>query len=358
MNNQNQKRLSSNPNLGRRQRKKKDKNIENSVETTSSVSSTTTSSWKSNLSREKLINRRLPATKPTVSIAFPSSLISKSQAEVKTMIVGQISRALALFEIDEVIVFIDTVTEQTSTDIDRSDSHLICRLLQYMETPSYLRRSLFPFHHSFKYVGLLPSLDMPHHMGKNDDSWYREGITVSSSKQDKSLVDVGLDSLLTVDKTLPTGIRVSVKLDSTSLPLSGTLVSPFTPRKVHGLYWGYETRLANSFNDTFTESSFKSSDGNPEPYDCIIGCTESGSSQIDASQIPKFKHCLIVFGGEKGIEGCAEADESFKLSAQNVHTMFTMWLNPHKTGGCKSVRTEEAILISLSKLNSVLQGDV
>jgi hypothetical protein len=44
-----------------------------------------------------------------------------------------------------------------------------------------------------------------------------------------------------VDKKLQTGIRVTVKkLPTKSDKLIGEVVSPETPRKEDGLYWGYQ----------------------------------------------------------------------------------------------------------------------
>ena len=46
------------------------------------------------------------------------------------------------------------------------ESGLIRRVLEYLETPQYLRRRLFPLDESLKYAGLLPPLRIPSHKPK------------------------------------------------------------------------------------------------------------------------------------------------------------------------------------------------
>jgi predicted SPOUT superfamily RNA methylase MTH1 len=38
------------------------------------------------------------------------------------------------------------------------------RVMQYLETPQYLRKALFPIHPDLKLAGLLNPLDAPHHL--------------------------------------------------------------------------------------------------------------------------------------------------------------------------------------------------
>lgn len=240
---------------------------------------------------------------------------------------------------------------------------MICRLLQYIETPSYLRRSLFPFHNDFKSAGLLPLLDMPHHMRKNDDSWFREGVTLEKlSKSGTSLADIGLQEPISIDKRISPNIRITVQLNDNK---SGIVVSPTLPQK-YGLYWGFQTRLANSFGEVFTNSIYEDleskeeGDGISRVYDCIIGHSDSGSEILDklneTLEIEQTaQHILIVFGGTDGIEACIEADESFPIPSKDAHSIFHHWLNLCPSQGCRVVRTEECIAAGLAKLNPYIR---
>jgi len=79
----------------------------------------------------------------------------------------------------------------------------LARILQYAETPPYLRRSLLPQHADLQFAGLLPTLDAPHHVRQLDRCSFREGVTLDKppgtrpggSGKTGSFVDVGLKSL-------------------------------------------------------------------------------------------------------------------------------------------------------------------
>ena len=69
----------------------------------------------------------------------------------------QIARALAVFSIDEVVVFDESgrAQSETKTGLSRhSDPNiLLARLLQYLECPQYLRKNFFPKHSDLQYAG-------------------------------------------------------------------------------------------------------------------------------------------------------------------------------------------------------------
>jgi hypothetical protein len=97
----------------------------------------------SNLSQEYLESHGAPRNH-TVSVAIPASIISNAHTrELKTFMIGQIARCIALNKVDEVVVYADGASEQSS-DSDSNPCLFLSRLLQYAETPSYLRKALFP----------------------------------------------------------------------------------------------------------------------------------------------------------------------------------------------------------------------
>lgn len=128
--------------------------------------------------------------KPTVSIALAGSIIDNTQSlELATRLAGQIARASTIFRIDEVVVFdnigssvdcSDPTMEDGSHD-DESGAAFLFRILKYMETPQYLRKSLFPMHNNLRYVGSLPPLDAPHHLRKHEWAPYREGSILKNT---------------------------------------------------------------------------------------------------------------------------------------------------------------------------------
>ncbi|WVZ63562.1 hypothetical protein U9M48_013185 [Paspalum notatum var. saurae] len=129
-------------------------------------------------SKDKDEGKEKKKLKPTVSIAVAGSIIDNAQSlELATLLAGQIARAATVFRIDEVVVFDSTPAAEKggAGDGEESGARFLARILEYMETPQYLRRRLFPMHKNLKFVGLLPPLDAPHHVRKHEWSEFREG---------------------------------------------------------------------------------------------------------------------------------------------------------------------------------------
>lgn len=90
-----------------------------------------------------------------------------------------------MFSVDEVVVFDDSTVETRARDTDEvgytgetDPCHFIAHILSYLETPPFMRKTLFPLHPNLKFQGLLPSLDMPHHPHRDEWLPYREGMTI------------------------------------------------------------------------------------------------------------------------------------------------------------------------------------
>jgi len=89
---------------------------------------------------------------------------------------------------------------------------------------------------------------------------------------------------------------------------------------------------------------------------------------------PNFKHLLIVFGGveglEKGLEqeqylynlqnqqeqGEDEVVEYLNVSKDEAHTLFHYWINTCPNQGSGTIRTEEAIPITLARLQPLINS--
>lgn len=151
------------------------------------------------------------------------SIIDNAQSyELATRLAGQIARAATIFRIDEVVVFDskdtpgEDPTERTvvNSDEDESGAAFLIRILRYLETPQYLRKTLFPKHNSLRFVGLLPPLDAPHHLRRHEWAPYREGVTLKARAPNSSqmLVDVGLNKDVVINQALEPGVRVTVAM--------------------------------------------------------------------------------------------------------------------------------------------------
>ncbi|CAN0292382.1 unnamed protein product, partial [Scytosiphon promiscuus] len=230
--------------------------------------------------------------KHTLSIAIPGSVVDNAQnRELKTYLVGEIARAAAVFEVDEIVVYDDLSVSRKGQGGVRDDSASVgaggfnaatttgsggsgsggdknnpnvfmARLLQYAETPQYLRKQLFPMHPSLRLAGLLNPLDAPHHMRADDLCPFREGVVLDRTikKGAGSFVDIGKRKEARIDRPLDPGVRVTVKLDKgdpCKKNHKGRAVPPSTPREELGLYWGYQTRLASGMADLLAGCPYK-----------------------------------------------------------------------------------------------------
>ena len=84
----------------------------------------------------------------------------------------------------------------------------------------------------------------------------------------------------------------------------------------------------------------------------MIGTSDQGQS-LASVEFPRHRHCLIVFGGLAGIEDIIDSDESVKAKSPREH--FQYYLNTCPGQGTRTIRTEEALLITLAVLTPKLR---
>lgn len=301
----------------------------------------------------------------TVSVAIPSSILTNlATADQRMTAPGRIARALAVFSVDEVVVFDDSPPSsrprQTDTagytgDID--PCHFLTHILSFLEAPPFMRKTLFPLHPNLRMTALLPSLDMPHHPNPKEWTAYREGVTVAgkTSTGKGTLVEVGLDEPVEIEEDIPPKTRVTLLFpeDQSQYP---ECVDPQAPRTEGGYYWGYTVRKCGSLSTVFTESPYENG------YDMSIGTSERGTpihKAFPPSKPAKFKHMLIVFGGPRGLEFASmNDDELAKMDVQGSKTkeLFDHWVNVLPNQGSRTIRTDEAMFIALTALRG-LWGD-
>jgi len=273
--------------------------------------------------------------KPYFSVALPSSTLEEVPSlREKTLKVGFIGRALAVFRVEEVYIFKDPFDPHPKDNIS-----LLELLLSYQETPQYLRKMLFPRDPSLRYAGLLPPLRTPHHPLEEDSTTYRDGVVVRAFRRG-ALVDVGLKELVYVEGVKgKEGERVTVKLVKKGDTYTGSLVN----RDLLNIYWGFRILTAGGLRDLLLEARRKR-------Y-LIIATSKYGDlinevlDEIKA-RLKGVERAMLIFGSaRRGLYQMAER-ERFEL-----HELTDYVLNfvPHQ--GTKTVRTEEALIAVLSILN-------
>ena len=166
-----------------------------------------------------------------LGVALPDTVLEEHDSlREKTVKLGTIARSCAIYGVDTIVIFRDPK--------GRGESRLITRVLEYLETPQYLRRSLFGFDEALKYAGLLPPLRIPSHkqrvqVEKLKVGEIREGVTLSDGR-----VNIGLEKHPYLGQHLGANKRVTVRIKETT-PLTGELVA----REAAHEYWGYSVEL-------------------------------------------------------------------------------------------------------------------
>jgi len=192
-------------------------------------------------------------------------------------------------------------------------------------------------------------MNTPHHLKADEWCKFREGVVIPrpSKKNAGSWVNIGLKKDCQIDMQLEQGTRITVELENTDFTnekfYKGKVVSSQKPRDDLGLYWGYEVRVVDSLAKVIEECPYE------EGYDVVIGTSDKGEllSEANFSKFEGLKHAVVYFGGLEGIEGIID-EEAGTLQAKDAKSLFNMYLNTCPGQGTMSIRTEEAILVSMS----------
>lgn len=93
-------------------------------------------------------------------------------------------------------------------------------------------------------------------------------------------------------------------------------------------------------------------------YDLTIGTSERGHVSVDDEgfSLKPFRHLLIVIGGVAGLEATVRATQDIGVSEAQTHSLFDVWLNVCPDQGSRTIRTEEAVLITLARLRPLIRA--
>ncbi|MCS7122158.1 MAG: hypothetical protein NZ895_06130 [Archaeoglobaceae archaeon] len=246
-----------------------------------------------------------------LSIAIPSSsLINEYDERAKTLKVGKIARAAAIFRVDEIIIYRDDRCDETE---------FIKEILDFLETPQYLRKYLFPLKDSLKYVGILPPLAIPSHKPKHlKVGEIREGVVRHVAPDGTRWVDIGFEALAPLKIDKPKGARVTVRVCSKN-PLQVEEAKPDE-------YWGYKV-ITMELEDVFERENV---------------VTTSRKCDVPMPQRIS-RNLTLVFGNpEEDVFEIAER-MGLKINAECWNTI--------PLQGTRTVRLEEAIFSTLAIVN-------
>ncbi len=263
-------------------------------------------------------------------VYIPDSVISERQGLMnKTEKVGLIARAAAIFGVEEVNIYHDEL-HGTHQDLE-----LFAELLNYLLVPPYLRKVAFPIKEDFKYVGMLPPLNIESHLITKKDN-IRFGYVIQ--KEGKFYVETGLEEQIELNsfQGIEKGSIIPIKIIKEKGKLYA-IKHPFPG------YSGFEIKKHYSLKQAIDKAR---SSGWPIIFTSKEGKPISKEWDSLKSAFKDKKKLNVFFGSPKrGLEEML--DEKYKE--------YGYWLNMVEGQKVKSVRTEEALYICLGQLNTLVR---
>ena len=279
-----------------------------------------------------------------LSIAIPASVISETpHLREKTSKIGLIARSAAIFRVNEIIVYPDNTKMNQRQDLD-----FIALLLNYLETPQYLRKALFKLEPDLQYAGILPPLRTPHHpvSGKTKHlkvGEYREGLVISERKEGL-VVDIGVQQpALLRQKQFAVGERLTLQVVNVG---DNAIEVQAVNRDEVPQYWGYTVRVEKrSFGQLIKDAAFDLKIATARIGDNFLEVSgKIGDRWVDSG------HVLVAFGApSRGLHEIVE-DEHLKLA-----DLADFIVNTVPNQGTATVRAEEALLATLAVFNVTFQ---
>lgn len=271
-------------------------------------------------------------------VAIPdSSLVDEQTRRDKSNKISQIARACSIFRVNRIYVYRDPERDYSS------DRNLLQLILEFLDTPPYLRRVLYPRLPELQYAGLLHPLKTPHHRPPIDPAAIRVGDVrqaVIVRHKNGYFADAGLNALVPLDDSATEGRRVTITFTSQYPRLRCRIASAHDVSE----YWGYEVREARSMVEMLKDAR-----------NAVVVMTSR-----DGESLQKFeqelrkeatnKNVLLVFGSpNKGLF------EMLRSERRHPREFTKYVLNFFPEQGAETVRLEEAIAGCLALLNYILQ---
>ena len=271
-------------------------------------------------------------------VSIPDSFLYDVSTESdKALKIFQLSRALSIFRINNLFIYHDKLLNPGKNDLD-----LMITILEYLDTPPYLRRRLYPKLEILKNVGKLHPIRSHHHKDRIEIRNLKSGeirVGVVEDRRGAYFVDVGLSIPIEYNgKYKQNGRKVNVKILKHKNYINAIDIEK---NEITELYWGYNVHHIKDLKIIFEKF----------PISNII-LTSRHSKYFNASdnEFSRFhdplsnKSILVVFGSPKfGLDSIL-SKEKMTISKYNSYNFF-----PNQ--GTQTVRLEESIYGVLSILN-------
>jgi len=256
-----------------------------------------------------------------IAISLPDTVLEdKESLREKTAKLGVIARACAIYGVDIIEVFGDPK--------EKGEEKVVRKVLEYLETPQYLRKRLFPLDEELRYAGMLPPLRIPSHKARIPAERLAIGEVREGVVNADGTVDIGLEVAPKLRQKSPPGRRVTVRVASLKPPLADLL-----PKERAGPYWGYSVE-AKATAEVLSDPRFG----------LKIATSRFGTPIAD--ELGRLGSSLQSAQGVKLIFG-SPSSGLFDIMGRDLPRRVDYVVNLFPEQQVETVRTEEAILVSL-----------
>jgi predicted SPOUT superfamily RNA methylase MTH1 len=263
-----------------------------------------------------------------VAVAVPDTLLEeKDSLRDKTVKLGSMARAIAIYGVDLVEVFRDPA--------GKGDGALIRKVLEYLETPQYLRKRLYPIDEDLRFAGILPPLRIPSHSVPSSMEALEAGQLREGVANPDGTVEVGLAESPRLIGKARANARVTVRVESKQ---------PFTvsqvPSEEAGDYWGYHVE-SRRMEEVFSDPRFG------------LKIATSRLGRPLSAELPRLRGAMARADGVKLVFG-SPSRGLFDMVGQGLATRADFVVNLFVGQQTETVRTEEAVFAGLSLVNLLL----
>ncbi len=268
-------------------------------------------------------------------VAVPTStIVNEPGLLLKTLKIYQFIRYVSIFGVDELVFYNDGYIV---TARHEEASRIIEKVWRYLLTPPYLRRKIIPLDKDLRYVGLLPPLRLEVFDVSQEPRSGEKRLGLVIKRGNRILVDAGLHKPLRLER--PCGRVGDIILVEITDPETGIAVC-IDDDTYRGPILGFE--------DSFT-GLLKAY---PSTSYTLIATSRHGRvpAQEELIELSQHSGILIIFGSPK--HGLYEIARKAGIKLREA--VKYIW-NTIPCQRVRTIRTEEAVLITLGIVNMFLR---
>ncbi|WP_449463198.1 putative RNA uridine N3 methyltransferase [Tardisphaera miroshnichenkoae] len=268
-----------------------------------------------------------------LSIVIPDTSLSTHENPIDfTIRAGFLARYSAMANVHRIIIYREDVSKDARAGKDLET------LLKFCVIPPYLRRRVFPLTNSLRYAGLIPPLSIPTHPQTKRIA--PGDVRVAFIEDKKAVVDEEkLAELASVEGALvaPPGIKglTFVKINSVK-PLTAELCEPaaYSGFYVELTHQGLRATLAQLNGLKIGTSRY----GDDYRKALPLALKQAAKGEV--------KETFLVFGSPS-----SDLSEILEAQGSSAKGAFDFYVNMDPGQVLKSIRTDEAVPLSLITLN-------